>query len=250
MDAFEDLAPVADHYASLPVGEAFTWDSAARAMEPGEWYMVAFRSILRTDADEKLLTEHDDRAHEEAAGSAGFVHYYKGPMAADRSCLSFCIWDSRAEARAAAGRPAHREAVALIIEMYDAYLLEFLTVRKRNAAAGFEFEPYDATPEVGSAAHTRPASLDQPRAILTRLGAFGCSIGGGLVRQSADGRHVPHRRGRGSDRAVAADVAALGRDGAGHAYRSQRGRLPPLRRGGCPARVARPGTQACRLLPG
>ena len=164
MDAFAELAPVADHYASLPIGEAFSWDPVARAMETGEWYMVAFRSILRAGADETLLREYDARAHEEAAASAGFVHYYKGPLAADRSCLSFCIWDSRAEARAAAGRPAHRDAVSLIIDMYDAYLLEFLRVTKRDAAASLEFEPYDAAPEsgapqAGSAPHPRPASL-------------------------------------------------------------------------------------------
>ena len=159
MDAFEDLAPVADHYASLPVGEAFDWESVARGMAPGEWYMVAFRSILRPDADLALLTEYDERAHQEAAGSAGFIHYYKGPLAADRSCLSFCFWDSRAEARAAAGRPAHRDAVALIIDMYDAYLLEFIRVRKQDAAASLEFEPYDLAPDPGIAAHQRPASL-------------------------------------------------------------------------------------------
>ena len=37
---------------------------------PGEWYMVAFRSIRRIDADEERLTEFDERAHLEAAARA------------------------------------------------------------------------------------------------------------------------------------------------------------------------------------
>jgi hypothetical protein len=159
MDAFADLAPVADQYSSLPVGEAFDWASVAKALEPGEWYMVAFRSILRTDADEAHLTRYDDWAHQEAMGAPGFVHYYKGPLAADRSCLSFCVWNSRAEARAAAARPAHRDAVALISEMYEAYFLEFLRVTKRDAEASLEFESYDAAPEVSPTAHPRQTRL-------------------------------------------------------------------------------------------
>lgn len=156
MDAFAELAPVADHYASLPVGEAFDWAPVASALGPGEWYMVAFRSILRADADEALLGRYDDWAHEEAAGAEGFVHYYKGPLAADRSCLSFCVWNSRAEARAASSRPAHREAVALITQMYEAYILEFLRVSKTDPAAILQFEPYDAPPDAGPA-------VNQPR---------------------------------------------------------------------------------------
>ncbi len=159
MDALAELAPVGAHYATLPVGEAFNWSAVAHAMEPGEWYMVAFRSILRADADHGRLTRYDDWAHEEAAGATGFVHYHRGPLAADRSCLSFCLWNSRIEARAAAGRPAHQDAVTLIAETYEAYALEFLTVRKRDAAAGIEFEPYDAAIQAGSTMRAQPVRL-------------------------------------------------------------------------------------------
>ena len=113
MDAFAALAPVSEAYAHLPVAEAFDWSRVGRQLGTGEWYLVAFRSIRRLDADEVRLTEFDDRAHHEAQSSPGFVHYFKGPAAADRSCLSFCLWTSRAEARAAAGRPAHIEAVSV-----------------------------------------------------------------------------------------------------------------------------------------
>jgi hypothetical protein len=109
--------------------------------------MVAFRSIRHPDADESLLTAHDDWAHDEASVAPGFIHYFKGPLMADRSCLSFCLWSSRADARAAAGRPRHAEAAALTGRMYERYTLEFLRVR-REAGGALTFEPYDPVPAV------------------------------------------------------------------------------------------------------
>lgn len=142
---FERLLPVSDRYADLPVAEAFSWGDCAADVGPGEWYMVAFRSTRRSDADEARLTAYDDWAHVEAQEAPGFVHYFKGPTTADGRCMSFCLWDSRAEARAAAGRPAHTEAAALTHEAYADYTLEFHRVR-RLEDAGFTFEPYDAVP--------------------------------------------------------------------------------------------------------
>ncbi len=142
MDALAALRPVSEAYATLPVAEAFDWTRVARQLGDGEWYLVVFRSIRRIAADEVRLAEFDDRAHHEAAAAPGFVHYFKGPAAKDRSCLSFCMWTSRAEARAAAGRPAHIEAVSVLGEMYERYTLEFLRVTGR-AGAALQFEPYD-----------------------------------------------------------------------------------------------------------
>ena len=75
-------------------------------------------------------------------GAAGFVHYFRGPTQPDGRCLSFCLWDSRAEARAAAGRPAHTQAAAFTHEAYAEYALEFHRVA-RLADGGFSFEVYD-----------------------------------------------------------------------------------------------------------
>jgi hypothetical protein len=142
MDALAALAPVSEAYATLPIADAFDWGDAGRQLGDGEWYLVVFRSVRRADADEVRLTEFDDRAHDEAAAAPGFVHYFKGPRADDGSCLSFCIWTSRAEARAAAGRPRHIEAVSLLDEMYERYTLEFLRITGR-AGRPLAFEPYD-----------------------------------------------------------------------------------------------------------
>ena len=144
MDALLGLAPSADDYANLPVRHALTWGACADAIPAGDWYLVAFRSIQRAGADADRLRLFDDLAHAEAEHAPGFLHYFKGPLAKDGSCLSFCLWNSRAEARLAAAEPAHREAVSVISEMYESYVLEFLQVRKRDATAVLEFEPYDS----------------------------------------------------------------------------------------------------------
>jgi len=143
---FDRLVPVSDRYASLPVAEAFTWAACTGEVGPGEWYMVAFRSTRRPDVDEARLTAHDDWAHEEAMHAPGFVHYFRGPTTPSGGCMSFCLWDSRAEARAAAGRPAHTRAAALTHETYASYTLEFHRVRRLEGDGGFTFEPYDAPP--------------------------------------------------------------------------------------------------------
>jgi hypothetical protein len=143
---FDRLVPVSDRYASLPVSEAFTWAACEGEVGPGEWYMVAFRSTRRPGVDEARLTAYDDWAHAEAMHAPGFVHYFKGPTSADGHCMSFCLWDSRTEARAAAGRPAHIKAATLTHEAYATYTLEFNRVRRLEGDGGFTFEPYDPAP--------------------------------------------------------------------------------------------------------
>jgi len=168
MDVLERLEPVSERYATLPVADAFTWPDAGTDLGDGEWYLVAFRSIRRTDADEARLTLYDELAHQEAAASAGFVHYFKGPRASDGSCLSFCLWQTRADARAAAGRPAHVQAVSLLDEMYESYTLEFHRVT-RTAGGPLAFEPYDR-PGVPQHVHVSGPDLhpveDLPAALL------------------------------------------------------------------------------------
>ena len=146
MDALDELVPTTETYARLPVADAFNWADCESSIEPGEWYLVAFRSTVLPDADIERLREYDDWAHAEASGAPGFVHYFKGPLASDGSCLSFCLWNGRAEARAAARRPAHMEAVSLIAETYAEYTLEFISVRKADAGAALTFAPYDTVP--------------------------------------------------------------------------------------------------------
>jgi hypothetical protein len=70
------------------------------------------------------------------------VDYFKGPIGAGGRCMSFCLWDSRPDARAAAGRPLHAAAASIVGEMYASYTLEFHRVT-RDAGGSFAFEPFD-----------------------------------------------------------------------------------------------------------
>jgi hypothetical protein len=157
--SFERLAPVSDRYASLQVAEAFTWRACEPDVAPGEWYMVAFRSSCLPDVDEAQLSAYDDWAHAEAMDAPGFVHYFKGPTVDGGRCMSFCLWDSRAQAREAASRPAHARAVALTHQAYASYTLEVHRVRR--TADGFAIEPYDTLPaSVEAGVTTQAPGLD------------------------------------------------------------------------------------------
>lgn len=93
--------------------------------------------------DEARLTKYDDLAHAEAMAAPGFVHYFKGDLTPERQCLSFCLWTSRREARAAAGQTAHREAVTLIERAFERYALEFYRVTKRVGEPSVRIDAYD-----------------------------------------------------------------------------------------------------------
>lgn len=159
------LAPVSDGYATVPVSEAFDWGACATTTGAGAWYLVAFRSVLREGVNIARLLEYDQRAFEEAADAPGFIHYFKGPLNERLECLSFCLWDTREHARAAARRTAHVEAVGLIHEMYESYVLEFLTVTKHHGASRLEFEPYGASepsPPTNATTGSRSAGTNPP----------------------------------------------------------------------------------------
>jgi hypothetical protein len=165
MDALPRLTPVSDDYATLPVADAFNWAEGATELGVGEWYLVAFRSVRAHGANEAKLDAFDERAHQEAAASPGFIHYLKGPRSTDGTCMSFCLWQSRAEARAAAGKPDHVRAVSLLDEMYESYTLEYLHVR-REAGGPLRFEPYPTSPHAFGHHGVEPAATEPEAAQL------------------------------------------------------------------------------------
>jgi hypothetical protein len=139
--AFGRLEPVSPTYATVPIDEGFNWAEVAPEVEPGSWYLVAFRSTRKPSADEDKLIAHDDRALHEAKRSRGFVHYFSGAINERRECLSFCLWESRERAEAAARLPAHAEAIRLADEMYDSYVLEYHALTKRPGSDSLELVP-------------------------------------------------------------------------------------------------------------
>lgn len=140
---FDRLVPRAADYAHRPIEEAFDWAAVTAGAPAAEWYLVVFRSVRRADADEAALVWYDERAHEEAMTAPGFVHYFKGPLGEDRSCLSFCLWSDRGAARAASAEPLHRAAVTLTAASYERYGLETYRVMVVPGVAMPTFEPIE-----------------------------------------------------------------------------------------------------------
>ncbi|CAG8739186.1 12257_t:CDS:2, partial [Racocetra fulgida] len=62
------LKAIKPNYATESLETSFNWDEIATSIKDveGEWYAVAFRSIRRVDADNKLLYEADAKAYNEA----------------------------------------------------------------------------------------------------------------------------------------------------------------------------------------
>ena len=165
---FEQIRPIADDCAQLPIGSAFDWSAVTSEADHGEWYVVTFRSVRRPDADEARLTALDDVAHAEAAGMPGFIHYYKGPTNDHGDCLSFCIWESREAARAASRLPGHVVASAVAGEMYESYRLDCLRLIKHAGRPDFVFEPFDRASAGRPGGN--PARGANPKVTRSRLG--------------------------------------------------------------------------------
>jgi hypothetical protein len=132
------LRPIRDDYAVAPILESFNWEECLRSAEGADWYLVAFRSVRNAEADDRLLYELDARAHEEAISHTGLVHYFGGELDAERRCLSFCIWEDRDRAAAAAALPKHRDAIDAAVSMYDSYVLERYRISARGGEVAIE----------------------------------------------------------------------------------------------------------------
>jgi hypothetical protein len=123
-DLCRDLKPVRPDYMNLPIEEGFDWSSCLGGVPFGSLYLVVFRSVRRADADPELLKRYDDLAYAEAWERGGLVHYFKGELNERRECLSFCLWESRGQAVAAASGARHEVAASITAQMYDSYVLE------------------------------------------------------------------------------------------------------------------------------
>ncbi len=93
----------------------------ARRLPFDQLYLVVFRSVWRPEADLGSLREHDDRAYEEALESGGLLRYFKGHANERGECLSFCLWETREQARQAADAASHRSAASVSAQMYLSY---------------------------------------------------------------------------------------------------------------------------------
>jgi hypothetical protein len=136
-EACQQISPRHEDNAMLPIEDAFDWSSLSFC-DFEQLYLVVFRSLRLPEADLDLLREHDDRAFEEALASGGLLRYFKGNANEQGECLSFCLWETREQARHAADGAAHRSAAGVSAQMYLSYSLERYWIRKVGEELVFE----------------------------------------------------------------------------------------------------------------
>ena len=149
---FDRLTPVDPGYATLPVDQGFNWTECLAGVDQGRWYLVAFRSKRRPDADEGRLLAHDEEAFLEAEARTGLQRYFRGELDRDRNCLSLCVWDRRRQAKRASELPSHRVASALTYEMYLWYRVERFMLLKRAGSVQPTLLPVGPPPAVAGPA--------------------------------------------------------------------------------------------------
>jgi len=131
------ISPRHSDYATLSIQDGFDWSSLS-SCSFDRLYLVVFRSVRRPDADLALLREHDDRAYAEALESGGLLKYFKGHANEKGECLSFCLWETREQARHAAGAASHRSATGISAQMYLSFSLERYWVQKTGEKLVFD----------------------------------------------------------------------------------------------------------------
>src|SRR5215210_3079927 len=136
-EACQQISPRQPDYASLSIEDGFYW-SALYSCQFERLYLVVFRSVWQPEADLDLLREHDDHAYEEALVSGGLLRYYKGQVNERGECLSFCLWETREQARQAADGASHRSAAGVSAQMYLSYSLERYWIWKVGEKLVFE----------------------------------------------------------------------------------------------------------------
>lgn len=132
IDPFRILNQAHNNFATAPIEEAFNWSEFAKHTNLDFWYLVAFRSTRKFDANIAELEMLDELAHQDAATQTGFLFYYKGKIMEGSKYLhnmSFCMWTDRESARNAAMRTMHRQASHVALTMYDKYNLERYNAR-------------------------------------------------------------------------------------------------------------------------
>jgi hypothetical protein len=136
-EACLQISPKHSEYATVSIKDGFDWSALSPCLFE-RLYLVVFRSVRRPEADLDLLHEHDDRAFEEALTSGGLLRYFKGHANERGECLSFCLWETREQARQAADAASHRSAADVSARMYLSYALDRYWLEKFGEKLVFE----------------------------------------------------------------------------------------------------------------
>jgi hypothetical protein len=136
-EACQQISPRHPDYATLSIEDGFDWSTLSCCLFE-RLYLVVFRSVWQPEADLDLLRELDDHAYEEALKSGGLLRYFKGQANERGECLSFCLWETREQARQAADAASHRSAAGVSAQMYLSYSLERFWIQKSGEKLVFE----------------------------------------------------------------------------------------------------------------
>jgi hypothetical protein len=136
-EACQQISPRHPDYAALSIDDGFHW-SSLYCCHFERLYLVVFRSVWQPEADLDLLRVLDDHAYEEALKSGGLLRYFKGQANEWGECLSFCLWETREQARQAADAASHRSAAGVSAQMYLSYSLERFWIQKSEEKLVFE----------------------------------------------------------------------------------------------------------------
>src|SRR5215208_4159039 len=134
--ACQESSPIYPDYEARPIQDGFSWSSSLAGCAFERFYLVVFRAVRRASADLDLLREHDDRAYEKALESGGLLRYFKGEANELGECLSFCLWETRRQAKEAAGAASHQAAAEISVLMYESYELDRYWLKKVVSAWG------------------------------------------------------------------------------------------------------------------
>ena len=136
-EACLQISPRHSDYATLSIEDGFDWSSLSRCLFE-RLYLVVFRSVWQPEADLDLLREYDDRAFEEALVSGGLLRYFKGHANELGECLSFCLWETREQARQAADAAPHRSAAGVSAQMYLSFSIDRFWLSRLGEKLVFE----------------------------------------------------------------------------------------------------------------
>ncbi|KAH7143866.1 hypothetical protein EDB81DRAFT_509929 [Dactylonectria macrodidyma] len=141
-------------YATAPYVDSFNWPEVIAevkrlAVESGKgfkqssFYIVAFRSQIKTSTEYADLGRLDKAAHAEAVASGGFLKYWFGEPDSDLRNLATCIWRSREDAKKGGRGPAHREAAGATRAMYAFWKIDQHRLIIRDDVESWEIIPWE-----------------------------------------------------------------------------------------------------------
>ncbi|KAH6890549.1 hypothetical protein B0T10DRAFT_322592 [Thelonectria olida] len=142
-----------EDYATSPYVDSFNWpeviselkrltDETGRGFRETSFYIVAFRSQIKTNTVYADLGRLDKAAHAEAVASGGFLKYWFGEPDSELRNLATCIWRSREDAKNGGRGPAHREAAGATRAMYAFWKIDQHRLIIRDGVDSWDIIPW------------------------------------------------------------------------------------------------------------